>query len=221
MDDKWQDGLHGAGTSLEVSGAVFPKQELYLGSSADLASLTREMELFTPALAYVFGGMTDMVWFDLSAELGHDLPLFYWTSPRPLLGGLELGDGDAAWNHALWATYRMYWPLLCDFLLSVLFHDRRRGTACGFGLQQLRLGDPFRGLLAAGAEPATLHASSFGINGSDRCVAFAPVDARLGLPTARRLDPDERMRKVAGALRNADGVSVAGVADVKGGHVEQ
>lgn len=201
--DVWKEGVGGTDMTAEALASVFAKQELQLTSADDLEILDGELEWFTPAIAYVYGGLTDVLWFDLSRELGHDLPLFFWRCGQPILRGLTLPDGDEDWNAALWATHKVYWPLLRDFLLSVVFHDRVRGTACGFGVQTLRLRNVLACPLTTGdrLHMSVLNVTAFGINGSDRRVAFAPLDARIATPSVRLYEPSKEMMGVAETLR--------------------
>lgn len=201
MGSGWREGLRSAGLTAEPAGAVFPKEELDLGGRGSLAGLSGELAFFTPGIAYVHGGLTDFLWFELSRELGHDVPLYFWRGGSQLVAGLELPDGDDDWNFALWAAPRMYWPVVLDFVASVVFYDRRRDTACGFGVQELLLQD----VLACPGQPLdrrsmpVVVATGFGVNGSDRRVAFDPPDARKGVPRAGRFGPAPDMVRFARA----------------------
>lgn len=195
--EHWREEVADGGLTSRPS--VFPKHELVLGRGDSLSALSGRFAFFTVAIPYVYGGMSDMLWFELSGELRHELPLFFWKGSVPMFSGLEV-DGDADWNYAIWATEAMYWPVLEDYLLSAVFFDPFRGSACGFGSQSLTVVDAAAASWRlVGAAVPLVRVVSFGINGSDRRVAFSPTDASAGTPSVRCFPPDGNMLKFASA----------------------
>lgn len=208
---EFTEGVVASGLSEAGGGDVFPKTPLDTRFHHSLSSMTFAYAFFTPAIPYRFGGMTDFLWFELSRELGHDVPIYFWKSPAPLVAGCALPDGDNDWNHGLWATKRMYWDVLLDFVASSVFFDRVRGSAAGFGVQELQLQDtvaePRRGVIfEPGGKAAlpTFPVAAFGLNASDRRVAFDPLDVRVRLPRATSYPPTDDMIRFVDTINKGD-----------------
>lgn len=168
-----------------VRHEVFGKSLLNTAPYQSLLQLSEHFYLFSISIPYVFGGMTDKVWFDLSAAIRRELPLFFWKSKVPLFSGFELLDAD--WNYVLFASLLEFRFVIEEFLLSVVFHDVSDNRVSGFGLQTLEVQDtlllPVSLSDAVQPQVPTVSVVAFGINGSDRRVAFRPLDRRRGIPS--------------------------------------
>lgn len=172
---------------------VFPKHLLDTRPYNSLSAVAKDFFLFSVSIPYVFGGLTDKVWFDLSGSLGVELPLFFWKSPAQLFAGFEAID--SSWNYVLFASLKTYQLVIEEQLLSSVFLDQVARRAVGFGEQKVRVQDSLlcRSSVSSSGVLPVVEIVSFGINGSDRIVALSPVDRTAGMPTVFSQEGDPEM----------------------------
>ena len=179
---------------------------LAVSDRADLSAFTDHLVFFTPALLYLRGRFRDDLLHDYASDRNVDLTIYGKTFRRPLFRGLEAADGDAHWNHTLWAVRSGVWEGsgvnhgLRDFLLTAKLTDSRRRVMYGIGVQRLVVLDPqvFDRCVVIPERVPVVSVWAFGVNGSRAAWAFRFDDRRPWVPPEpERLDPDPRMVRFA------------------------
>ena len=174
-----------------------------VGASRTLSDFTENFVFFTPGILVVWGGFDGGPLADFVVELGHIPEIQELLFDRQLFVGLKLLDEDPFWNHVLWATPKAQWPRLRDYLVSLVFIDNARKRLVGIGLQDLKMSDPLLldKQIVLPPELPLIPIYAFGINASDRVMAFEPaVAVGLTRPAVKRLPPSEAVRVRAAGL---------------------
>ncbi len=197
------EGIHYAGPPVDDRGRVV-KHELRVGAATSLASLADEYAFFTPAALYLYGEFYDGPLIDFMCGLGREVRLCY---RKPIFRGLEAGNGDADWNHALWAVRREDYQALADFIVSLTFMVTEEGKVLRFGEQPLMVLDPLaldRSVLWR-ADLPSVALVGFGVSMATRAGGGFQVAFRGGTgsltepPTLRWFGPEPGMVAFASA----------------------
>lgn len=203
----WGESLAYKGPTCDPLGRV-RKYPLRTGSAESLAALQREYRFFTPAILYRLAVINDQPLADLMWELGRDVPVYFKKFPWRLFRGLELPDGDADWNHVLWAVRAdTDWGPLADFYCSLAVRNHERDETYRVGLQEVEVVDPLalerHGL--AGAAPATVVVSAFGVSATRFLAAFrAEGDPLMDPPRLCEWPPEATQQVFSAALLRGD-----------------
>lgn len=204
----WDEGVL-AGPEVDPLGRLV-KYELPLRGASALKQLQTDYAFFTPAILYLLGVVTDQPLLDFLWEYRQPVRFYFRKFRLPLFAGLEV-DGDAGWNHGLWALEREHWPVFADFYCSLKISNRPLKRLFGVGAQLLTVVDPValerRGFVTT---LPTVTVAAFGVNGNTVRAAFeAGPDPLTSPPRLRYYDPDEEMRVYAAAHHRGDNPEVA------------
>jgi hypothetical protein len=191
---------------------IVRKLPLQVGQAESLLAMTAEYTFFTPAVLYLYGCFADAILIDLMRELGREVPLYHRRFAHPIFRGLELPDGDADWNHVLWACRPADYEPLSTFLISLTLALSRNRVILCYGEQKLSVVDPLalerKGVYHDGLPWLDIYA--FGINGSAGRVAFRQTGrSPAELPRLVRLEADGEIRASARALFAGDNPCIA------------
>lgn len=178
---------------------VVPKRLLPVGRAASLTELAEEFVFFTPAVPYLYGGMTDAPLGDFRQQYGQPADVYHYRFQHRLFRGLDAPCGDADWNYALWAVRRPVWPALLDFYLSIMMLDPAARTAAQIACTEVEVVDSLA-LTTCAVSPRLVRVTALGIDGSGGQLAVAPsADVVRQPPRLVRLPPSEKMRTLAAA----------------------
>ncbi len=187
-------------TGPSLGEPVVPKQLLPVGQATSLAELAGEFAFFTPAVLYLYGGLTDEPLGDFRQTYGGPADVYHYRFPHRLFSGLDAPCGDREWNHALWAVRRHVWPALRDFYLSIMVLDPVARTASQVAYTDVEVLDSLAAAHMRWETRPAVTVAAFGIDGSDRRLVVRPsADVLKHPPRLVRLPPTEAMRRAAAA----------------------
>ena len=138
-------------------GHFLPKRLLTFGDRVkQLSPYGDRFAFFTPAVLYLWGRFPDQILFHFLEHQGCRVDFFHMKFARPLFQGLTAPNGDADWNHVLWAIERPHWQAFEDHVLAAVLTDTPRGLVIRYGAQDLAITDPVandQSLLISGEIP--------------------------------------------------------------------
>jgi len=179
---------------------VVPKRLLPVGHAKSLAELAADFAFFTPAVPYLYGGMTDEPLGDFRQQFGQPADVYHFRFPHRLFAGLDAPCGDREWNYALWAVRRHVWPALLDFYLSIVMLDPVARTAAQVAVTDVAVVDSLALSHGVWGRPPAVPVAALGIDGSEAQLAVTPSgDVLTRPPRFARLPATEKMRKLAAA----------------------
>jgi hypothetical protein len=79
-----------------------------------------QLVFFSPALAYLYGGLSDLLLTDFLQGYNRAVTFYHHRFDRPLFRGLTAPSGNTDWNHVLWAVDAEHWGPLLDHLCSTV-----------------------------------------------------------------------------------------------------
>lgn len=204
----WREGTQ-TGPEVDPLGRLY-KRELPLRGTRSLKQLQAEYAFFTPAILYVLGIVTDQPLLDFLWEYRQPVPFYFRKFRLPLFAGLDI-EGDAAWNHGLWAVEKEHWPVFLDFYCSLKISNRPLRRMFGIGLQELTIIDPValerQGFVQ---QLPTLRIAAFGVDGNTLRAAFATgSDPLTQPPRLHYYEPGEEARVYAAAHYRGDNPHIA------------
>lgn len=129
------------GPPVDVQGRL-RKRKLPLGNAESLTAMSQDYSFFTPGPAFLYGLLSDGTLIDYVNEMGEDVPFFVYKFNKPVFEGLHTPNGDADWNHVLFAVPQEFWESFSGFMCSVVMSIRAQGTVIRWGLQELLVLDP-------------------------------------------------------------------------------
>lgn len=179
---------------------VVPKRLLPVGGASALAELAEEFSFFTPAVPYLYGGMTDEPLGDFRQQYAQPVDVYHFRFPHRLFRGLDAPCGDKDWNFALWAVRRHVWPALLDFYLSIMMLDPAARTAAQIACTEVEVVDSLAMTAGRWGGRMAVPVTALGIDGSAGQLAVTPsADLLRRPPRLVRLPPSEKMAAVAAA----------------------
>jgi hypothetical protein len=118
------------------------KMPLPLGAASSLKELETEFHFFSPALLYMSGSFSDVIWIDYQKSIGRVLPIFYHQFQTQVFNGLHTQSGDVAWNHSLWAVHKHEWEGVTHWITNSVIADFSTKQVLIFGEQDTTINDP-------------------------------------------------------------------------------
>jgi len=94
---------------------------------------------YSPAAIYIWGRYSEVNLSDLVQQ--HDAKIFWYKFDKPIFKGFEV-NGDAGWNHTLWAAPEDQWKKIYDTVLETVQFDIPRQRLYQYALQTLTIHDP-------------------------------------------------------------------------------
>ena len=183
-----------------------PKRPLSFHSGVKaLGPFQERFAFFTVAPLYLWGRLHDRVLADFVAHQGGAVDFFHKKFDRPIFSGLLAPNGDADWNHVLWAVERPHWQPLIQHLCTAVLTDAARNLVYRYGLQELEILDPLhvdRGILSA--VPPVLPIGAFGVLSNYFTAGFESERKIWDLPQMTFSEPDERCKLYARATCRQD-----------------
>lgn len=118
------------------------KRKLPLDRAESLWAMREDYAFFTPAPAFLYGLLGDSHLIDFINEMEEDVPFFVHKFNKPVFSGLHTPQGDADWNHVVFAVPLPFWDAYSGFMASVVMSIREEQTVLRWGLQELTVLDP-------------------------------------------------------------------------------
>ena len=94
---------------------------------------------YSPASIYIWGRYSETNLSDLVQQ--HDAKIFWYKFEKPIFKGFDV-NGDASWNHTLWAAPEDQWQKIYDTILETVQFDIPRKRLYRYAMQTLTIHDP-------------------------------------------------------------------------------
>lgn len=131
------------GAPVDAQGRLI-KTRLPTRQAESLTAMNEDYAFFTLAPSYLYGMLGDGILIDFINDGQEDCPFHLHKFNRPVFSGLHTPQGDADWNHVLFAIPRPFWEPLTDFLCSITMSLREQDLIVRYGMQELVVLDPLR-----------------------------------------------------------------------------
>lgn len=178
----------------------FPKSKLNVSGSSALADMVKDYVFFTPAVLYLYGGLSDLAWIDLVKQRNSAFRIFHHKFQAPLFNGLELRIGgqlvDSDWNHVLWAVETPVWFEIQRWLTNIVLVDY--GTKFVVRYQYHELAVPDALALERTGRVSFFNIGCFGVTTTQRTIYLESVN--LGRPRLKVTGPESYMERYTKAL---------------------
>jgi|TARA_R110002051_G_scaffold297430_3_gene363774 hypothetical protein len=154
---------------------------------------------YTPAPAFLWGGLGHAILSELQHELGFE---YYQATFRvSLFSGFDV-QGDAFWNNTLWACKQTEWEPFKEALLGVMNVDMENGLIVKYGLQELSVYDPVavQNNSVITPDTPTLDVVAFGVMSNKSTIAFDVTSGAVERPHVYTVTPDPAFVEMADML---------------------
>lgn len=163
---------------------------------------------YTPAILYIWGRYSDVNLSDIVRNL--DAKFFWYRFDRPVFAGLT-ANGDAAWNHILWAAREDQWLAIVDAILETVQFDIPNKLLFQYAMQSVSIVDPLcvdRQATVTMATPV-IQIKTFAVLSNTRQIAFDNRGkfVRGRLPQVVSFKPSELHSKVGRRLFRREGLT--------------
>jgi hypothetical protein len=162
-------------------------------------SVFPEWVWYTPAPAFLWGGLGHDILSELQNEFGFEY--YQSTFKVPIFSGFE-SDGDAFWNHTLWASKQAEWKTFKDAMIGVTNVNIESELIIRYGLQDLVIYDPIavqnNSLITPDTPTAAVFA--FGVISNKSTIAFDVGRGVVDRPHVYTLPPTPEFVEVANNL---------------------
>jgi hypothetical protein len=136
---------------------------------------------YTPAPAFLWGGLNNIILSGLQQEL--NIEYYQGVFNTVIFSGFE-SEGSAFWNHTLWAIKQEEWAPFKESLLGVTNVDVENHLMIKYGLQEMNIYDPLavqnNKVVSPETPVATIYA--FGVMTNKSTVAFNPAEGVVARP---------------------------------------
>jgi hypothetical protein len=126
---------------------------------------------YTPAPLYLWGRYTETNLSDLVQN--QNIQIAWYQFDKPVFQGFQI-NGDASWNHILWAAKTEDWKKIVDGILETVQFDIPNSRLYQYAMQNLKIYDPLAldisRVLTQNVPTTTIHA--FAVLTNERQYAF-------------------------------------------------
>lgn len=124
--------------SYELRPFRVPKYRIQFANAAALSDIAGYV-WYTPALLYLWGRFTEVNLADIVTRI--QLKIFWYRFDQPIFSGLAC-NGDATFDHLLWAAEIEQWPKLVDAILETVQFDLSAKRIYHYAMQEVQVVDP-------------------------------------------------------------------------------
>lgn len=115
-----------------------PKYQVKFERAGKLADIPGYV-WYSPAAIYIWGRYSEVNLSDLVQQ--KDVKIFWYKFDRPIFKGFTV-NGDAGWNHTLWAAREDEWAKIYNTVLETVQFDIPNKRLYQYALQKLTIYDP-------------------------------------------------------------------------------
>ena len=115
-----------------------PKYQVKFERAGKLADIPGYV-WYSPAAIYIWGRYSEVNLSDLVQQ--KDVKIFLYKFDRPIFKGFTV-NGDAGWNHTLWAAREDEWAKIYNTVLETVQFDIPNKRLYQYALQKLTIYDP-------------------------------------------------------------------------------